>query len=117
MRSAPYSATLDTTGLSDGLYDLRVFTTDAAGNAEATPATVQVRVDNTLPTGNVTFPADAAAIRGTVALTSNSADAGGSGVDTVQFQRSPIGAGTLDEPGRPAGTRRRRPTASTTSAS
>ena len=28
------------------------------------------------------------------ALTSNSADAGGSGVATVQFQRSPIGAGT-----------------------
>ena len=92
--SAPYSATLDTSALGDGLYDLRVFTTDAAGNAETTPATVQVRVDNTLPTGSVTFPADAAAIRGTVALTSNSADAGGSGVDTVQFQRSPIGAGT-----------------------
>ncbi len=92
--SPPYGATLDTTGLTDGLYDLRVFTTDAAGNAEATPATVQVRVDNTLPTGTVTFPADAAAIRGTVALTSNSADAGGSGVDTVQFERSPAGAGT-----------------------
>ena len=90
----PYNATLDTTGLADGLYDLRVFTTDSAGNAEATPATVQVRVDNTLPTGTVTLPADTAAIRGTVALTSNSADAGGSGVDTVQFQRSPVGAGT-----------------------
>ena len=90
----PYNATLDTTGLADGLYDLRVFTTDSAGNAEATPATVQVRVDNTLPTGTVTSPADTAAIRGTVALTSNSADAGGSGVDTVQFQRSPAGAGT-----------------------
>ena len=92
--SAPYSATLDTSALGDGLYDLRVFTTDAAGNAETTPATVQVRIDNTLPTGSVTFPADAAAIRGTVALTSNSADAGGSGVDTVQFERSPAGAGT-----------------------
>ena len=90
----PYNATLDTTGLADGLYDLRVFTTDSAGNAEATPATVQVRVDNTLPTGTVTSPADTAAIRATVALTSNSADAGGSGVDTVQFQRSPAGAGT-----------------------
>ena len=92
--SAPFGATLDTSALGDGLYDLRVFTTDAAGNAETTPATVQVRIDNTLPTGTVTFPADAAAVRGIVALTSNSADAGGSGVDTVQFQRSPIGAGT-----------------------
>ncbi|MDQ3066537.1 MAG: Ig-like domain-containing protein, partial [Actinomycetota bacterium] len=54
---------------------------------------IQVRVDNTLPTGDVTFPATAANIRGTVALTSNSAD-GGSGVATVQFQRSPIGANT-----------------------
>ena len=48
--SPPYAGTLDTTGLADGLYDLRVFTTDAAGNAEAAPATIQVRVDNTAPT-------------------------------------------------------------------
>jgi hypothetical protein len=92
--SAPYGATLDTTGLADGLYDLRVFTTDAAGNAEAAPATVQVRVDNTVPTGAVTLPADAAPVGGTVALASDSADAGGSGVGSVQFQRSPAGAGT-----------------------
>ena len=91
--AAPYAATLDTTALADGLYDLRVFTTDAAGNAESTPATIQVRVDNTLPTGSVTAPASGANLRGTVALTSNSAD-GGSGVDTVVFQRSPAGAGT-----------------------
>ena len=96
--SAPYAATLDTTSLADGLYDLRVFTTDAAGNAESTPATIQVRVDNTLPTGSVTAPADAADLRGTVALTSNSADAG-SGVDTVVFQRSPAGAGTWSAQG------------------
>ena len=32
-------------------------------------------------------------MRGTVSLTSDSAD-GGSGLDTVIFQRSPIGAGT-----------------------
>ena len=90
---SPYTATLDTTGLTDGLYDLRVFTTDTAGNAEATPATIQVRVDNTLPTGSVTSPAAGANVRGTIALTGNSADAG-SGVATVQFQRSPAGAGT-----------------------
>ncbi|MGH3071841.1 MAG: beta strand repeat-containing protein [Gaiellaceae bacterium] len=92
--SAPYTGTLDTTGLADGLYDLRVFTTDAAGNAEAAPATIQVRVDNTLPTGSVTAPAAGADVRGTIALTSDSADAGGSGVDTVQFQRSPAGTGS-----------------------
>ena len=92
--AAPYTGTLDTTGLADGLYDLRVFTTDAAGNAEATPATIQVRVDNTLPTGAVTAPAAGANVRGTIALTSNSADTAGSGVATVQFQRSPAGAGS-----------------------
>ncbi len=91
--SAPYAVTLDSTALADGLYDLRVFTTDAAGNAESTPATIQVRVDNTLPTGSVTAPAGGANVRGTIALTSDSADTG-SGVATVQYQRSPAGAGT-----------------------
>ena len=91
--TAPYTGTLDTTAVADGLYDLRVFTTDAAGNAEAAPASIQVRVDNTLPTGSVTSPAGGANLRGTVTLASDSADAG-SGVATVQFQRSPAGAGT-----------------------
>ena len=57
------------------------------------PATITVRVDNTLPTGAVTAPAAGANVRGTIAIASNSADAG-SGVATVQFQRSPAGAGT-----------------------
>ncbi len=91
--SAPYTAGFDTTAVADGLYDLRVFTTDTAGNAESTPATIQVRVDNTDPTGTITAPVNAADLRGTVALTSNSADSG-SGVATVVFQRSPAGAGT-----------------------
>ena len=82
----------DTTGVADGLYDLRVTTTDNAGNA-STSATITIRVDNTAPTGGVTAPAAGANVRGTIALTSNSADAG-SGVATVQFQRSPAGAGT-----------------------
>ena len=97
--TAPYTGSLDTTALADGLYDLRVFTTDAAGNAEAAPATIQVRVDNTAPTGSVTAPAPGANVRGTIGLTSSSADAGGSGVATVQFQRSPAGAGTWTNQG------------------
>ena len=112
----PYNATLDTSGLADGLYDLRVFTTDSAGNAEATPATVQVRVDNTLPTGTVTPRPTRLRFAAHVALTSNSADAGGSGVATVQFQRSPAGAGTWTNQAA-VGTRLRRATACTTSAS
>ena len=85
-------ATFDTTAVSDGLYDLRVVTTDNAGNAFTSGVTT-VRVDNTLPTGSVTAPAAAADVRGSITLASNSADAG-SGVATVQFQRSPIGLGT-----------------------
>ena len=85
-------ATFDTTAVTDGLYDLRVVTTDNAGNAFTSGVTT-VRVDNTLPTGSVTSPAAAADVRGSITLASDSADAG-SGVATVQFQRSPIGLGT-----------------------
>ena len=109
------AASWDTTAQADGQYDLRVVTTDNAGNT-FTSATITVRVDNTNPTGSITAPADAANVRNTVALTSNSADAGGSGVDTVTFQRSP----RAPAPGRTrprAGTRRHRPTARTTSES
>ena len=87
------AASWNTTLQTDGQYDLRVLTTDNSGNSHAS-ATITVRVDNTDPTGSVTAPADAANVRNTISLTSNSADTGGSGVDTVTFQRSPAGAGT-----------------------
>ena len=47
----------------------------------------------TAPTGSLTAPAAAANVRGSVAVTSNSADAG-AGVGSAQFQISPAGAGT-----------------------
>ena len=87
------AASWNTTLQADGQYDVRVVTTDNAGNSH-TSATITVRVDNTNPSGSITTPADSANVRGTVSLTSNSTDSGGSGVATVQFQRSPIGAGT-----------------------
>ena len=114
--SAPYTGTLDTTGLTDGLYDLRVFTTDAAGNAEAAPATTQVRVDNTLPTGAVTAPAAGANVRGTIALTSSSADWAALASRPSSSSAPP----PAPAPGRtrpPASTPPPSPTASTTSAS
>ena len=96
--SSPYTGSLDTTGYADGLYDLRTFTSDVSGNSTAS-SRVTVRIDNTLPTGSVTAPAAGANLRGTtVALTSNSADSG-SGVASVQFQRSPAGAGTWTNQG------------------
>ncbi len=96
--STPYTGSLDTTAHADGLYDIRTFTSDVSGNSTAS-GPVTIRIDNTLPTGTVTAPAAGANLRGsTVALTSNSADSG-SGVATVQFQRSPAGAGTWTNQG------------------
>ena len=91
--SSPYSASWDTTAVADGLYDLRVITTDNAGNTFTSALVTNVRVDNTNPTGSITAPAASANVGGSaVTVSSNSAD-GGSGVASAQFQRSPAGAG------------------------
>ena len=89
----PFVASWDTTTFSDGLYDLRVTTTDNVGNAFTSAAVANVRVDNTAPSGSLTAPASNALIKGTYVLTSDSAD-GGSGVASATFQRSPAGANT-----------------------
>ncbi len=47
--SAPYSASFDTTGVTDGLYDLRVIVTDNAGNSTTSATVTNRRVDNTAP--------------------------------------------------------------------
>src|SRR5207248_978024 len=91
-RAEPHQVAWETTGVGDGLYDLRVVTTDVAGNS-VTSATVTVRVDNTAPTGSLTAPANNASVRLTVTVSSSSADSG-SGVASAVFQRSPNGANT-----------------------
>ena len=53
--NAPYSATWNTTSLTDGDYDLRVLTTDEAGNTFAS-ATRTVTVDNNAPSVTITAP-------------------------------------------------------------
>ena len=91
--TSPYSVAWDTTAVADGLYDLRVLTTDNAGNTFTSALITNVRVDNTNPSGSITAPAASANVRGAaVTVSSNSADAG-SGVANAQFQRSPAGAG------------------------
>ena len=82
--SSPYQTSWDTTGVTDGGYQLRVVTADVAGNM-TTSAARTVTVDNTAPTGSLTAPADGAAVRASVTVSSNSADAA-SGVASVQFQ-------------------------------
>jgi len=89
--TSPYTCSLDTTTLPDGLYDLRVLATDVAGNT-ATSATVSARrIDNTAPTVMLGDPG--AFVRATITLTATPADAG-SGVASVTIQRAPNGMST-----------------------
>ena len=53
--NAPYAATWNTTSLTDGDHDLRVLTTDQAGNTFAS-ATRTVTVDNNAPSVTITAP-------------------------------------------------------------
>ena len=91
--TSPYTASWTTTAVTDGLYDLRVTSTDNAGNTFTSALVTNVRVDNTAPTGAVTAPVASANVRGVVSVTSNSADAG-SGVASAQFQSVPHGLTT-----------------------
>jgi chitinase len=89
--TSPYSCSWDTTGVSDGLYDLRAVTTDNAGNSTNSSTVTNRRVDNTAPTSSLTDPGSP--LRQTVTLNATSTD-GGSGVANVQIQRAPTGTST-----------------------
>ena len=80
--TTPYSCSLDTASLSDGLYDFRVVAIDDVGNTGASTAVFSRRVDNTDPT--VTMSALAANLTATVSLTSTPSD--GSGIASVEYQ-------------------------------
>jgi Bacterial Ig domain/Bacterial Ig-like domain/Chitobiase/beta-hexosaminidase C-terminal domain len=90
--TAPYSASFDTTAVSDGLYDLRLVVTDAAGNVLNSAILEDRRVDNTAPSSTTTFPASAgvynsagwAAGCATAGSCGTYAD-GGSGVSQVEI--------------------------------
>jgi len=89
--TAPFGASLDTTALADGLYDLHAIATD--GMTPVTSNVVTTRVDNTPPTGSVTAPAAGSTVGGpNVTLKATVADAG-SGVASVQYRvdGSPVG--------------------------
>src|SRR5207249_458775 len=67
LTASPYDHSWDTTAVADGSYDLRVVTTDGAGNT-TTSAARTVLVDNTAPTGAITAPAANAAVRGDITV-------------------------------------------------
>ncbi|MEO8290796.1 MAG: Ig-like domain-containing protein [Gaiellaceae bacterium] len=90
--TSPYSCSFDTTGVADGLYDLRAVSIDVAGNPNTSSTVANRRVDNTAPTAGLTDPGSP--LRLTVTLNATGTDTGGSGVANVKIQRSPAGAGT-----------------------
>ena len=97
--TSPYSVNWDTTAVADGLYDLRVITTDNVGNTFTSALVTNVRVDNTLPTNALTIasssPAGAAFLNGTTVYyrgtaagnlqLQNAVADGGSGPDSATF--------------------------------
>ncbi len=70
-------------------YEYIVF--DRVGNSVTYVSGATVKVDAINPTATANDPG--AYLRGAVNLTASASDTGGSGVDTVAFQRSPAGGG------------------------
>jgi hypothetical protein len=89
--TSPYSCSFDTTGVGDGLYDLRAVATDNASRSTNSTTVTNRRVDNTVPTVSMTDPGTP--LSGTITLGATASDTG-SGVANVKIQRSPAGAGT-----------------------
>ena len=89
--TTPYSCNLVTTAITDGLYDLRVIATDAAGNATTSAVVASRRIDNTVPSATMGDPG--AFLRGTVTLTATASDSG-SGLASLVVQRAPTGTST-----------------------
>ncbi|HEX8119848.1 MAG TPA: Ig-like domain-containing protein [Solirubrobacteraceae bacterium] len=87
--TSPYSCTLDTTTLTDGVYELRAVATDAAGNARTSTAVTNLVVDNTPPT--VALGAAGAWLGASTVLTATAGDGSGAGVSSVAFQYAPAG--------------------------
>jgi hypothetical protein len=79
-----WSVSWDTTTVTDGSHTLTAIATDTASQT-ATSAPQTPTVDNTAPTVSITSPTDASTVSGTVPVTANADDAGGTGVKSVQF--------------------------------
>lgn len=78
--SAPFGVSYDTTLVADGTHTLSSVAFDGEDNSSS--SSIQVLVDNTLPTINVTSPAGGAVLAGTVGFDATVGD-GGSGVVAI----------------------------------
>ncbi len=85
----PYSCSWDSTGVTDGLYDLRAVALDASGYSR-TSSVGSRRVDNTAPATGVSA---ATPLTGTPTVTATATD-GGSGVISVALDARPSSGGS-----------------------
>src|SRR5688500_17923918 len=87
--AAPYACSWDSTGVADGLYDLRAVALDASGYSR-TDSVGSRRVDNTAPATGVSA---ATPLTGTATVTATATD-GGSGVISVALDARPSSGGS-----------------------
>ncbi len=82
---SPYSTSLDTKILSDGVHTIKTKAHDAAGNV-GTSLAININVDNTIPITSITSPANGGTVqRGKKTTISATASDVGSGVNRAEF--------------------------------
>jgi hypothetical protein len=86
--TAPFSCGWATTGVADGVYELRALARDEAGNTTGSTSLTDVRVDNVVPTVALADPGSP--LFGTVTLAATATDGGG--IASVTIERSVAGA-------------------------
>jgi hypothetical protein len=89
--TAPYSASLDTTSLTNGNYDFRVTATDSAGESGTSP-TLTSTVNNPSPPPTVTLTDPGQRLHGVATLAATASAAPGHSIVSVEFAYSPAGA-------------------------
>ena len=89
--ATPYSCSWDTTGVADGLRDIRAVATDTAGYTQTATVTNR-RIDNTGPTATTTDPGSP--LTGTVIGHGQRLRPAGSGVANTTVQYRPCGGGS-----------------------
>jgi hypothetical protein len=94
--TAPYSASLNTTTLTNGKHSLTAIATDTS-NDKATSAAVSITVNNgnkTPPSISITSPASGATVSGTITVTASASDS--VSIASVQFQIDGSNLGAAD---------------------
>ncbi|HEV8638763.1 MAG TPA: DUF4082 domain-containing protein [Chloroflexota bacterium] len=95
---APCASPVSFTALSEGSHTFAVRATDPAGNTDPSPASSTWTVDTTPPAVVITAPVNGGVTNSaTPALAAEAGDGAGSGLVSVQFQRSSDGGKTYSD--------------------